>query len=572
MSTTKELIAKYTGDTKGLEAASGRAEKSIKGVGKTTKTASKTVAASFKAMTAAIAPLLTIYAAIQTIKIADQFQLLSARVKNAAESVEEYNQVFGDLQKIAAETGSELSTSVDVFQRLSMVRAEIGATAEEMTQFTANVQKLGVISGASTGALNAGLTQLGQGLGAGILRAEEFNSLVENTPKIVEAIADSFGVTTGALRNLVIEGHVLSEDVFTAILSQTQNINSEFSEFPKTAGRAFQELKINFSVLVGQITEATGVSKIWVGTIEFVNRIIKSISISIKEVSASFSLMGAITKQVGNNIASALGLTKAKDFSGEIKKAGDKIKAIKTETAAWEESLKKTNEPIKEVNENLTVTEDTVTSLKEKYGELVKALKDEGVSDGSKAALKALEKMEDQIVDNKNEMSDFIFDGIQGFGDLRSVALNALSEIGRSILRISMGGTADGGIFGQLAGAISGSLGIGNMSTGGGQIVSSTPFGPGFATGGKFTVGGSGGTDTQNVQFRATPGERVTIETPQQQRTNGGNGGSGTTIVQNLTFSSTSPQEVRAQVFGMLPMIEQQTVSAVKDAQKRGKM
>lgn len=41
---------------------------------------------------------------------------------------------------------------------------------------------------------------------------------------------------------------------------------------------------------------------------------------------------------------------------------------------------------------------------------------------------------------------------------------------------------------------------------------------PGFATGGQFTVGGGGGTDSVGVAFRATPGERVTVETPEQQR------------------------------------------------------
>lgn len=38
-----------------------------------------------------------------------------------------------------------------------------------------------------------------------------------------------------------------------------------------------------------------------------------------------------------------------------------------------------------------------------------------------------------------------------------------------------------------------------------------------FATGGSFMVGGTGGTDSQRVMFNATPGERVTIETPAQQ-------------------------------------------------------
>jgi hypothetical protein len=40
---------------------------------------------------------------------------------------------------------------------------------------------------------------------------------------------------------------------------------------------------------------------------------------------------------------------------------------------------------------------------------------------------------------------------------------------------------------------------------------------PTFATGGSFMVGGRGGTDSQMVAFKASPNERVTVETPGQQ-------------------------------------------------------
>jgi len=38
----------------------------------------------------------------------------------------------------------------------------------------------------------------------------------------------------------------------------------------------------------------------------------------------------------------------------------------------------------------------------------------------------------------------------------------------------------------------------------------------GFASGGSFPVGGTGGTDSQLVQFRASPNERVTVSGPGQ--------------------------------------------------------
>jgi len=50
----------------------------------------------------------------------------------------------------------------------------------------------------------------------------------------------------------------------------------------------------------------------------------------------------------------------------------------------------------------------------------------------------------------------------------------------------------------------------------------------GYAFGGDMTVSGTGGTDSQLVAFRATPGERVSISTPAQDRArSGGSGGEG---------------------------------------------
>lgn len=58
---------------------------------------------------------------------------------------------------------------------------------------------------------------------------------------------------------------------------------------------------------------------------------------------------------------------------------------------------------------------------------------------------------------------------------------------------------------------------------------------PGFATGGSFIVGGSGGTDSSTVAFRATPGERVSITPP-----TGGNGGSGSPSKKPLAGNRTT--------------------------------
>jgi lambda family phage tail tape measure protein len=103
---------------------------------------------------------------------------------------------------------------------------------------------------------------------------------------------------------------------------------------------------------------------------------------------------------------------------------------------------------------------------------------------------------------------------------------------------------------------------------GGGQGTGSGTSGgvggpPAFATGGNFTVGGSGGTDSQLVSFRATPGERVQVTTPGQQS-------GGITVINNNNFSLGVKETVRAEIMGLMPQITDQTKASVQTAIERG--
>lgn len=67
-----------------------------------------------------------------------------------------------------------------------------------------------------------------------------------------------------------------------------------------------------------------------------------------------------------------------------------------------------------------------------------------------------------------------------------------------------------GPVLGAAAAAATVAMGLMQIS----KIRSQQP--PAYRTGGSYTVGGSGGTDSQMVAFRATPGEKVNINTPSQ--------------------------------------------------------
>lgn len=129
-----------------------------------------------------------------------------------------------------------------------------------------------------------------------------------------------------------------------------------------------------------------------------------------------------------------------------------------------------------------------------------------------------------------NAITDFVLTGKLDLGDMfrfieqSLVKLAVQQAIIKPLAGALFGDTGGGGgIFGGgggggILGGGGGAGGIGSFLFGGGGATSGLGSFLGFAEGGSFMVGGSGGTDSKFVGIRATPGERVTVETPEQQR------------------------------------------------------
>ena len=212
------------------------------------------------------------YLSINTVKqladTADKMRMLEARTINASKGIALGTQNFEALKKVAISTGTSLEGIVTVFQRISNTKNSIGATNAEMLTLTDTVSKLGVLSGASGEAIKNSLVQFSQAMAGGIVRAEEFNSIVENTPEIAIKIAEGLGVSMGKLRLMVIEGKLLSKDVFDVLIKQADDVNKEFDKMPMTFGRLKSQADITFASLVADIDKVTQASSFWIGQLQ----------------------------------------------------------------------------------------------------------------------------------------------------------------------------------------------------------------------------------------------------------------------------------------------------------------
>jgi tape measure domain-containing protein len=126
------------------------------------------------------------------------------------------------------------------------------------------------LSGRGASENNSAITQLSQALASGVLRGDEFNSMMENGPRLMQALADALGTTTGALRAMAEEGKLTADILVSALKDQAGQIATEFSSLPLTIGNASTNLSNAIKGMIGDFDDANNASGVVAKSIQLV--------------------------------------------------------------------------------------------------------------------------------------------------------------------------------------------------------------------------------------------------------------------------------------------------------------
>jgi len=196
----------------------------------------------------------------QIVDMADQAKLLEGRLRLATKTQEEFNIAQAGLIDIANSTRNELGQVVELYGKLSLATKEAGVSQGELLRVTETIGKAVQLSGASAEAAQASIIQLSQGLASGALRGDELNSVMEQTPRLAQAIAAGMGIGIGKLREMGQEGAITSDIVLQALQKQAQTIDAEFQKLPPTIGASITQIKNSMMELVGDMDRVSGAS------------------------------------------------------------------------------------------------------------------------------------------------------------------------------------------------------------------------------------------------------------------------------------------------------------------------
>lgn len=245
------------------------------------------------------------YATIQTVQnvlnISDELTTTTARLDMMNDGVRSTDELVKMVYASAQDARGEFSQMADVVARFGNNAKDAFSSTEEVVAFSNLIQKQMTIAGASTEEANAALLQLSQGLGSGVLRGEELNSVFEQAPNIIQSIADYLEVPIGEIRDMAAEGELTAGVVKAAIFAAADDINAKFESMPMTWGQLWTSFTntamIAFQPVLQRLNDMANSEAFQA----FVNSAVQALATVANIVLNIFSLIGSVGSFIAEN-------------------------------------------------------------------------------------------------------------------------------------------------------------------------------------------------------------------------------------------------------------------------------
>ncbi|RUY84701.1 tape measure protein, partial [Mesorhizobium sp. M7A.F.Ca.CA.001.10.2.1] len=236
---------------------------------------------------------------------ADAWTAAGNKIRAAATSAGVSARSLNELKAGANDARTDLETYVDLYAKLIRSASGVAKSEQEIADVTNIVSKAFKAGGASANEQAAGILQLGQALGSGVLQGDELRSLRENAPILAQAIATEFKTTVGGLKALGAEGKITSDRIFHAILAAQKPIEAQFKVTNATIADAIGQVNNEFLAYIGNADASAGASRDLVAALQYLATNFKGVADVVVELATI--IIGALTGRAILGMVAGLG-------------------------------------------------------------------------------------------------------------------------------------------------------------------------------------------------------------------------------------------------------------------------
>ena len=293
-----ETIRNFHADVKaGFEAVGNQAQQASEKV----RAEVSKIGSGLSGLTGLLAGLASVGFAKSMLDTADAMQTINSQVRQVTSSETEYLSVQRQLLDVANNTRASLESTANLYVSTSRALKDYGYTQQEILKFTEATNNAMTIGNVGAQQQAAALMQLSQALGSGVLQGDEFNSIAEAAPILLDTIAEYMGKSRTEIKKLGSEGELTADVIFKAISGASEKFGEQAAKMPMTMGQALIVFSNNWQSMVSKLLNDSGTMS---GIAAIIKLIADNLTLVVPIVAGFAVAVAAATAQViGLNVA-----------------------------------------------------------------------------------------------------------------------------------------------------------------------------------------------------------------------------------------------------------------------------
>lgn len=245
------------------------------------------------------------YASIQTIgkilELSDQLTSTTARLNLMNDDLQTTQELQDMIYLSAQRSRGAYQTTADAVAKMGLMAGDAFGSSKEVIAFVEQLNKQFTIAGTSAEGIDAAMLQLTQAMGSGVLRGEEYNSIFEQAPNIIQAIANYMEVPKGELKDIAAEGEITAEIVKNAMFAAADETNAKFESMPMTFSQVWSSFQntalVAFQPVLQRLNDVANSESFQT----FVNGAIEALALVANIVIEIFDLIASVGSFIGEN-------------------------------------------------------------------------------------------------------------------------------------------------------------------------------------------------------------------------------------------------------------------------------
>lgn len=189
-----------------------------------------------------VATYVTVQTLSNALNLSDTLASTTARLNMMNDGLQTTQELQNMIYLSAERSRGAYQATADAVSKLGLMAGDAFDSSAEIIAFMEQVNKQFRIAGTEAAGIDAAMLQLTQAMGSGVLRGEEYNSILEQAPNIIQTIADYLEVPKGELKDMAAEGKITADIVKAAMFAAADETNEKFESMPMT----FEQLWTSF--------------------------------------------------------------------------------------------------------------------------------------------------------------------------------------------------------------------------------------------------------------------------------------------------------------------------------------